>query len=71
MECNRRGDRSALPADCADRARRRPGDDPLVAQQFLGTDGGRDHGRVDFRDHPHTAIRARSICGVVPRQEAD
>ncbi len=70
MECDRRGDRASLPADRIDGARRRSGHDPIVTQQFLGADGSCDHGRADFRDHPHAAVRARTLCSLVPRKEA-
>ena len=64
-----RGHGAALPADRADRACRSAGDDPAVAFEFLGADGGRDHGRPDIRHRSHAAVRARALCGLVPRQE--
>ena len=62
-----RRDGAPLPADRADRGRRRAGDDPADAQRLLRPDGGRDDGRHRRRDGADAGLPAGALRRVVPR----
>ena len=66
----RRGHHASLPPDPAHRCRRDPRHDPDRADDLLGADGLRDHGRPGGRDAPHPGLPAGALRGLVPHQES-
>ena len=68
LGCRGRSHHASVPPDPAHRGRRDPWHDPDCADDLLGSNGLRDHGRPGSRDGPHAHLSPRALRGVVPHQ---